>query len=289
MVKTIGNPLSWTARVFGNGSRYVGEAAHELGGQDTAPIEIRTLNLSDLKQALRKGVDDFAALRTDVMFIVLIYPIVGLFLTWFAINQKFLPFLFPLVSGFALLGPVAAIGLYEMSRRRERGQTTSWGDAVRVIGSPSFVPILILGGYLFAIFIVWLLAAALVFNLTLGPELPLSASAFFRDVFTTGAGWAMLVFGVAVGGVFAALVLAISLVSFPLLLDRHVGIPRAVVTSLSIARQNPVPVALWGAIVVVFLGVGIATLFIGLVVVLPILGHATWHLYRAAVKRTDTP
>lgn len=287
MAKTIGNPLSWAAHVFGRGSRYVESGTREISAHDSAPIEIRTLRVSDLKVALTKGVEDFAAFRTDVIFIVLIYPVIGLLLTWFAFHRDLLPLVFPLVAGFALLGPFAAVGLYEMSRRRERGLKTGWWDAFGVIESPSFVPILILGGYLLAVFAVWMFAAYVIYGLTLGPEPPVSASAFVRDVFTTSAGWTMLIAGAAVGFIFAALVLAFTFVSFPLLLDRHVGVPKAVITSVDIALKNPVAVAAWGAIVAVLLALGIVTMFVGLIVVLPVLGHATWHLYRLAVVGVD--
>ncbi len=287
MAKTIGNPLSWAAHVFGRGSHYVETGTREIGAQDTAPIEVRDLHISDLRIALKKGVEDFAAFRTDVMFIVVIYPIIGLLLTWFAFHRDLLPLLFPLVAGFALLGPFAAVGLYEMSRRREQGRKAGWGDAFAVIESPSFVPILILGGYLLAIFAVWMLTAYLIYGLTLGPEPPVSAAAFIREIFTTGAGWTMLIAGVAAGFVFAAVVLAISFVSFPLLLDRHVGVPKAVIASVDIAMKSPVAVAAWGAIVAALLAVGVITLFLGLIIVLPVLGHASWHLYRRAVVRAE--
>lgn len=287
MVKTIGNPLSWAAHVFRRGSHYVESGTKEIGALDTAPIEIRALRIGDLRVALKKGVEDFAAFRTDVVFVVVIYPIIGLLLTWFAFNRDLLPLLFPLVAGFALLGPFAAVGLYEMSRRRERGLEAGLGDAFAVIESPSFVPILILGGYLLAIFAVWMVSAYIIYGLTLGPEPPASAQAFLQDIFTTGAGWTMLIAGVAAGFVFSVVVLAISFVSFPLLLDRHVGVPKAVITSVEIALNSPVAVLAWGATVAALLAVGVLTLFVGLIVVLPVLGHASWHLYRRAVASAE--
>ncbi len=283
MVKTIGNPLTWTARALSGSAQHIGEGTGELGDKDEAPIEIRDIDMDDLRSALRAGADDFTALRTDVMFIVLIYPIVGALLAVFALNRDMIPLLFPMIAGFALLGPVAAIGLYEMSRRREKGMDAGWGNAFAVIGSPSFIPMAVLGVYLALIFSAWMFAAYALYGATLGPEPPASIGAFIGDVFGTSAGWVMIVAGMAIGFVFAAIVLAISFISFPLLIDRQVGLPRAITTSVQIARQNPRTVAAWGLIVAVSLAVGIGTLFVGLIFVLPVLGHATWHLYRRAV------
>lgn len=284
MVKTIGNPLSWTAQAVGLGSQHIGEGARELGGVDERPIETQRITAEDLRSALSAGYADFLAMRTDVMFIVVVYPIIGVLLTWAALDRDFLPMLFPLVAGFALIGPAAGIGLYEMSRKRESGERAGWGDAFQVVTSRSIAPILALVGYLGAIFAVWLMAANLIYAVTLGPEPPQSITGFVGDVFTTGPGWAMLVLGCGVGGLFAVGVLAISLVSFPLLIDRHVGLPRAVATSVRVTLENPVTVVAWGAVVVALLLVGMVTAFVGLVIVLPVLGHATWHLYRRAVK-----
>lgn len=283
---TIGNPGSWVVdHVEAAGhhlSSVVTHVGHGSAGEVDLP-QIRTLTLHDIRASLRAGVADFAACRTDVVFLALVYPVVGLLLAWLALDRNLVPLLFPIISGFALVGPVAAIGLYEMSRRREAGQEPRWSDALTVTRSPSFGAILALGALLGATFLVWVMTAHALYALTLGPEAPGSLGGLLRDALTTGPGWAMILIGCAVGFLFAAAVLAGSTIAFPLLLDRYVGLPAAVITSLRVAARNPVPIAAWGAVVAGGLILGSLPFFLGLIVVMPILGHATWHLYRRAV------
>lgn len=287
MAKTIGNPLSWTFARLGGTAIHVSDTIEHIGGDHSAltadDITVLTLTTDDLRWALSKGLEDLGASRTDAIFIILVYPVIGLVLTGFALNANLLPLLFPLVSGFALLGPLAAVGLYEISRRREAGQPANWGSALRVLKAPNFGALVVLGLYLLGLFLVWMMVAYAIYLVTLGPEPPVSAMAFLQDVLTTGAGWTMIVVGLATGFVFALAVLAISVVSFPLLLDRDVGVPVAVVTSVRVTRENPRVIATWGLIVAAGLVLGSIPAFIGLIIVMPLLGHATWHLYRRAV------
>lgn len=284
---TIRNPVEWGADQLRHTAQHMESVAHSVAGNGASARSrqpaVNRIRIADLKDVLKRGVEDFGAYRTDVAFLCIIYPVVGIFLAWMASDYDLLPLLFPAAAGFALLGPVAAVGLYEMSRRRERGDTASWADAFATLGSPSFGAILLLGLILLAIFLLWLGAASLIYNLTLGPEPPASIGAFLSDVFTTGAGWAMIVIGMGVGFLFAAAVLSISVVSFPLLLDRDVGLVAALATSLRVAAENPGPIAAWGLIVAGGLVLGTIPVFLGLIVVMPVLGHATWHLYRATV------
>ena len=283
----IRNPIEWGWDQITLAALTLGSLGRSLRGSEesrNAPLPaVYRIKVTDLRDAVVRGFDDFGAYRTDVIFLCLIYPLVGISLALLTFGYETLPLLFPLASGFALVGPVAAVGLYEMSRRREQGIPITWADAFGAISSPAFGAILVLGLVLLAIFLLWLLAANVIYELTLGPEPPASIAAFVRDVFTTRAGWAMIAVGVGVGLLFALLVLAISVVSFPLLLDRDVGLRTAVLTSISAVTANPGPMAVWGLIVAAGLLIGSIPAFLGLIIVMPVLGHATWHLYRKVV------
>lgn len=280
---TIGNPLSWSAQRLAGAGRGLGAAVDGLGSHDLARPAVNRLGVADLGAALRAGVADFAALRSDVVFAVALYPVIGFVLAVWTFNAGQIHLLFPLAAGFPLVGPVAAVVLYEMSRRRERGEAADWGAALARLTGRVLGPVLALGLVLAVIFFFWLFAAHAIWAATLGPAPYDSLLAFLRDTLTTPAGWAMIAAGLGAGFVFAAVVLCLSLVSFPLLIDRPVGVPVAVATSLAVARRSPGATALWGLIVAGALLLGTLPLFAGLIVVLPVLGHATWHLYRRAV------
>lgn len=261
----------------------VGPTIARLSTARSAQPVIRRIGVADLGMALRRGLEDFGANRTDLLFLALVYPVVGLLLGRAASGSGMIPLLFPLASGFALIGPFAGVGLNEMSRRREQGMRVRWLDAFSVLRAPNFGTIALLGLLLAGILALWLATAQLIYNATMGDTPPDSLTAFARDVLTTSPGWTLIGAGVTVGFCFAVVTFIISVVSFPLLIDRPVGINTAVLTSLRAVATNPAPMALWAVIIAALLVAGSLPLFLGLIVVMPVLGHATWHLYRRMI------
>lgn len=262
---------------------------HLLAGAGTLPedITVRRIGTADIRRALMRGLDDFKAMPTHLVFLGLIYPLFGVGLGALLFSKNALPLLFPLVSGFALLGPVLAIGLYELSRRRERGLETSFMHVFDVLRSPSMPAIVTVGVLLLVIFVAWLFAAQMLYVSLYGPAAPTSYPDFLREVLTTPRGMSLIILGHAIGFVFAALAFSVGVISIPLLLDRDVGAVCAVQTSVRAVMTNPVPMALWAAVIAGLLVVGSIPLLVGLAVVMPILGHASWHLYRRMIVASE--
>jgi uncharacterized membrane protein len=249
---------------------------------------VRKIGMTDLKDALAKGIEDFRAIPTHAVFLSIIYPVGALVVAQLTLNDLVHLF-FPLAAGFALIGPVVALGLYELSRRRELGFDLWWTHAFGVRHSRSLGGISTLGVLLVVIFFLWVATAHAIYTLTFGYAPPASIPDFLRQVFTTPGGWTLIVVGNGVGFLFAVVVLMISVVSFPLLLDRNVGAGVAILTSVRVVLRNPVTMAMWGLIIAGLLLIGSLPLFIGLAVVMPVLGHWSWHLYRKVVAPDPSP
>jgi uncharacterized membrane protein len=264
---------------------------HVIAGSAARPVlpVVRKIAMSDLKDALVKGIDDFWAFPTHVIFLSIIYPTAGLVLAGLTFSYDLLHLLFPIAAGFALVGPFAAIGLYELSRQRELGRDVSWRDAFGARRSPSTDGIIALGLLLLIIFCLWVTVAQAIYVANFGYAPADLIPDFLSRVFTTREGWTLIIVGNGVGFLFAATVLTISIVSFPLLLDRDVGAVVAVLTSVRAALRNPLPIAAWGLIVAALLLIGSLPLFVGLAVVMPVLGHSSWHLYRKLVEPDPQP
>jgi uncharacterized membrane protein len=258
------------------------------GDSPAYPI-VRKIGVADLKDAVAKGIDDFLAMPTHVIFLAVIYPVVGLLLAAITFGYDLIPLLFPLAGGFALIGPFAAIGLYELSRQRERGVEVSWKHAFGLLRYPSLDAIAAMGLVLMIVFLIWLATAQLLYQSLFGYALPESIRQFLSDILTTPAGWTLIIAGNGIGFLFAALAMTISVVSFPLLLDRDVGVIVAMHTSVGAVLRNPLMMAVWGLFVAAALVIGSLPFFVGLAVVLPVLAHSTWHLYRKVVEPDLSP
>jgi uncharacterized membrane protein len=258
------------------------EPPHEL------PV-VRTIGLAELRGALAKGLDDFRAMPTHVIFLSLLYPVVGLLLFRAVFGYDLIPLLYPLAAGFPLIGPFAAVGLYELSRRRELGLDTSWKHAFDIIHSPSLRPICLLGGLLLVIFTVWLATAHALYEARFGDYEPTTLAEFARKVLFTQQGQDLIIVGNVVGFLFAVVAFALSVVSFPLLLDRNVGVVSAIITSIRTIVRNPVAMIVWGIFVAGLLVLGSLPFFLGMAIVVPVLGHSTWHLYRAVIEPDPSP
>ncbi len=248
---------------------------------------VRKIGLRDVAEALLAGIDDFAAKPTHLYFLAVIYPVVtlGAFLVVF--NHDLLPLAFPIVSGSLILGPILTVAMCEISRKRERGEDISSSSTGNFLRNPAAKEIMLLGGVLVALFFFWLTTAMTIYDMTLGDPWqtvsPRSAEEFFTRLATTPEGWALIAIGNGIGLFFAVTALCIGAVSFPMLLDRHVSIGTAITTSFRAVKENPVMMVVWGGLVALALIVGAAPFLVGLAVCVPVLGHATWHLYRRLV------
>ncbi|MFD2741655.1 DUF2189 domain-containing protein [Sulfitobacter aestuarii] len=259
------------------------------GHENPSPIRLRPITFGDVVAALTEGWADFLQKPSHYGFVVLLYPVIGLALFFWVSRGNAMQLIYPLISGFALLGPVAAIGLYEISRRLERHEEASWRHAFAVLHSPALPAILAVGLALLLWFILWVYVAGLIYALTFDGQAHEDLRSLIRDVLSTPEGRTLMVIGNLVGFLFAVVTLCTTVVTFPLLLDRDVGAITAVKTSIRAVWQNPAALLGWGLVIAVLLGLGALPGLAGLIIVLPVLGHATWHIYRKLVVGSGPP
>jgi uncharacterized membrane protein len=286
-MSVIRNPVVFTWDQVKTAAAAVDSVAHQDVAREATlsgvSVGIRRIGVADIRYALAKGFEDFSADPTHYLFLCVLYPLVGLFLARLVFGYEVVSLVYPLLTGFALVGPVAAIGIYEMSRRREAGEDVHWWQVFDVLRSPAIGAVVKLVFALAVIFVLWLVVAEAIYLLTLGSEPLGSAGEFLNTLFTTSAGWTLIVVGNLVGFLFAVLVLTTTVVSFQMLVDRQVTAEVAIRTSVQAARTNPVTIALWGLTIAVILAIASIPLLLGLAVALPVLGHASWHMYRRLV------
>jgi uncharacterized membrane protein len=250
---------------------------------------VRTIGIADLRWALAAGWQDYRAKRGELLMLPVIYPLMGIVASAIAFNSSLFALVFPLIGGFALVGPVAATGFYELARRRELGDDPSWWHFLDPIRGAPRQTILALAAMLAIVFLLWLGAAQAIHGSTLAVYGAPTPEKFAARLFTTAEGWRMIAIGNIVGAGFALVTLAIATFSFPMAIDHaQRGVPdplTAILTSVAVFRRNLLITMLWGAIVALILFAAALPLFIGLMVAMPVLGYATWHLYTRAVER----
>lgn len=249
------------------------------GGSD--PV-VRRITAADVVEALGHGLRDFQARPFYGLLFGALYAGGGIFIVLSVTALGMVYLAYPLAAGFALIGPFVAIGLYEVSRQREAGQPPSlgriWGTmrSRSEIGWMAFVTLFV--------FIIWMYQARLLVALFLGLNASFpSIQQFIAVVLTTTEGLTFLMVGNLIGAALALILFSLTVVSFPLLLDRDVDFITAMITSVRAVVTSPGPMIGWAAIVVILLIVSALPFFLGLLVTLPVLGHTTWHLYRRVV------
>lgn len=243
---------------------------------------VRRITIADIAEAFGQGLRDFQALPLYGLAFGALYAAGGIIIVLCLTAFSMVYLAYPLAAGFALIGPFVAIGLYELSRRRETGQPISLGaiwSAVRSrseIGWMAFVTLFF--------FVIWMYQVRLLIALLLGLNASFSSlKEFMTLVLTTNEGLLFLAIGNLDGAALSLILFSLSVVSFPLLLDREVDFVTAMVTSVRAVVASPVPMIGWAAIIVVLLIVSALPYFLGLLVTVPVLGHTTWHLYRRIV------
>jgi len=246
----------------------------------TNTIEIQNLTIADLRAALHSGWSDFRRAPLFGLFFSCFYVLCGLILT--VNNAGTFTWTLVLSLGFPLVAPFAAVGLYEVSRRLEQGNPLTWPDVLGVVWVERGRQLPWMGAILGIIFLFWSFFAHMSFALFLG-TLTLTNIHTSWEVFLTPTGLTMMGFQVLIGGAVALLTYALTVVSLPLLLDREVDFVTAMLTSLRCVKRNARVMLIWAAMIALVSLISMAPLFLGLLVTLPVFGHATWHLYRRAL------
>lgn len=246
----------------------------QLGLPDFGPVTI-----AHLAEALRRSWADMRRAPVYGLFFAAVYVALGLILaavTW-ATGQSY--WLIFAAVGFPLVGPFAAVGLYDVSRRLEQGRPLILSDILSVVIRQSGRQLPSICAIIIMVFLFWFFVAHMIFALFLGLSQMTNISSSFA-VYATPNGMAMLVVGTLVGGVFALLLYMMTVIALPLLLDREVDFVTAMIASFQVVLANPVPMLVWAAMIAALTFAALLPWFMGLFVVLPLLGHATWHLYR---------
>lgn len=250
----------------------------------TALPKLRPVNAAHLNAAWRAGIKDFTRAPVMGLFFGGFYTAGGIAMLAAAALYNMGWIVYPALAGFALIGPFAAVGLYEISRQLEAGEKPTWGGVLTVIWAQRKREIAWMGFVMIFLLVIWMYQVRMLLALFLGFEAFHGIDGLVQTIFSTPAGIAFLVIGHVVGAVLSLIVFSLTVISIPLLLDRDVDFVTAMVTSIKTVKESPGPMFSWGLFVVVALFISSIPAFLGLLITLPMLGHATWHIYRHAVE-----
>ncbi|MBT1159020.1 DUF2189 domain-containing protein [Aminobacter anthyllidis] len=260
------------------------DIGNKAGGKRPGALpEIRALTVDDIRQSLSKGAADFANCPIIGLVIALVFVVIGLAITTslLVLHKPWL--IYPFAIGFPLVGPFAAVGLYEVSRRLEAGQVPTPGEVLKVIWAQRRREVSWMAFVMLFVFWVWMYQIRLLMALILGRMSYATLDRFADLVLTTPEGWIFLGLGHVEGAALALVLFSITVISIPMLLDREVDFITAMLTSIRTVLASPLVMLGWGLVVTLMVLAACVPFFLGLLVALPVLGHATWHLYRRAV------
>ena len=246
--------------------------------------KVNALTAADLRACLAQGISDFARAPLYGLFFGAVFTIIGMVIV-LALTSWGTPWMiYPFAIGFPLVGPFAAAGLYEVSRRLENGSPLGWSQVLSAVWAQRRRELSWMAFVMLFVFWMWMYQVRLLLALILGRMSFSTLEKFLTVVFTTEQGWTFLAVGHLVGGALSLVLFSITVISIPLLMDREVDIITAMITSVKAVLASPLPMLLWGVAVTLAVLIACAPFFLGLLVVLPVLGHATWHIYRRAVQ-----
>lgn len=250
---------------------------------------VRTVTVADIASALRLGIGDFFRAPQYGLFFGGIFVLGGFVLLASVTVWDTSWAIVPLAIAFPLLGPFIAVGLYEVSRRLSEGERLSWGGVLGVVFKQGERELIYSGFVMLFIFWIWAYQARILLAIFLGSASFSTFAGFFEVVTTTENGWTFLAVGSALGAILSLVLFSVTVVSVPLLLDRDIDFVSAMVTSVVVVRRSPGPMIAWGLVVTALMILALAPYFLGLLIILPILGHATWRLYERAIIRSPAP
>lgn len=241
---------------------------------------MNTLTLSDIRSVLHAGWQDFRRAPQFGLFFSAVYVIGGFAMLWLGAGH--VTWVLATSLGFPLLAPFAAAGLYEVSRRLEQGAPLDWSAILGVVWHERTRQLPLLGALIVVFFLFWTFLAHMIFALFMGLSTMTNVGSSY-EVFLTANGLTMIAVELGVGAVMAFLLFGLTVTSLPMVLDREVDFITAMLTSLSVVRANLGVMLVWAGLIAVLSFAALIPMFLGLMIVLPVLGHATWHLYRRAL------